>query len=336
MSVLSPLFSNHHSHLLQRLYESLTPPQFYILKFYMEAFFTPLDFQPFFNQKSHFGAEAQDWLSEMEDFLVYSNPIPQPFSRKQHFPGVDLYQNVSLRRQPSTLLISFAGFYMPLGLPTAVFLQMVAAQQCDVLLLNDGLMLGYEKGIPGYASSYEALITKLKKDFGISRYQNLRLCGMSRGGYASLRAAIDLQPISALSIGGGYPIAQKGRTHLVDTLITQNIDRIRQLDLSWHQSWQLMKLRKNLNLKNTRDYLVHDSDAFHTTRAQGVSALSTPVLMNVYDEQSKFDTQGNAALLEKFSQLKSYSIAGVAEHNLAYVLLKQKKLDLFLERYLFT
>jgi len=335
MSMHLPLFSNHHSHLLQRLCESLTPPQFYILKFYMEAFFTPLDFQPFFNQKSRFGAETQDWLSEMEGFLEYGNPIPQAFVRQPHFPGVDFYQDSSLRHKSKVLLISFAGFYMPLGLPTAVFLQRVASQRCDVLLLNDGLMLGYEKGVPGYANSYEALITRLKKDFGISRYQSLRLCGMSRGGYASLRAAQDLSATSALSIGGSYPIVQKGPTHLVDTLITQNIDRLRQLDLPWYQLWQKIKLRKNLDLKNIPASLALHSDSFHATESLGASVLSVPTLINVYGAQSKFDTQGNAALKGKFVHLKSHSIAGVTEHNLAYVLLKQKKLDLFLEHYLF-
>jgi len=335
MSLRSLLFDNHHAYLLRRLREPLTSPQFYILKFYMEAFFTPLDFQPFFKQKSYFGAEAQVWLNEMEDFLEYGNPIPQPFVRQPHFPGVDLYQNPSLSRQPNTLLISFAGFYMPLGLPTAVFLQRVAAQQCDVLLLNDGFMLGYEIGIPGYANSYEALITRLKKDFGISRYHSLRLCGMSRGGYASLKAAQDLSATSALSIGGSYPIVQKGPTHLVDTLITQNIDRLRLQDMPWYQIWQKVQLRKSLGLKNTRDFSAPDSNTFHATRTLDESVPSATTLINIYGEQSKFDTHGNAALQEKFSQLKSYSIAGVAEHNLAYVLLKQKKLDLFLDHYLF-
>jgi len=330
-----PSFYNHHSHLLRSLSEELTPPQFYILKFYMEAFFTPLEFQPFFDQKNDFGPDAQAWLREMEGFLADGNPILQPFFRQQLFPGVDFYQDRSIRRQPKTLLISFAGFYMPLGLSTAVFLQMIASEHCDTLLLNDGSMLGYEKGIPGYANSYEALIAKLKHDFGISRYQYLRLCGMSRGGYASLRAATDLCPISALSIGGSYPILQKSPTHLVDNLITQNIDRLRRLDLQWYQLWQKLKLDKNLGLKNTRDVSAFRSSAFHITQDPGESNITGSTLINVYSEQSPYDTQSNAALQQKFAQLESYPIAGVTEHNLAYVLLKQKQLNRFLKRYLF-
>jgi len=302
----------------------------------MEAFFTPLDFQPFFDRKHEFCSEAQTWLSEMAAFLTDGNPMLQPFFRQQLFPGIDLYQDSSIRRQPKTLLMSFAGFYMPLGLPTAVFLQMIATEHCDVLLLNDGSMRGYEMGIPGYANSYEALITKLKHDFDISRYQHLRLCGMSRGGYVSLRAAADLSPISALSIGGGYPIALKGPTHLVDTLITQNIDRLRQFDLPWYALWQKIKLHKNLGLKNIRDSSVLRSSAFHTSEDPVESTIAGSTLINVYGEQSPYDTQGNVALEKKFAQLKSYPIAGVTEHNLAYVLLKQKKLNLFLKHYLFS
>jgi hypothetical protein len=301
----------------------------------MEAFFTPLDFKPFFDQKNHFGTEAQLWLEEIEDFLLYGNSIPQPFGRIQHFPGVELYKNSSLGRQPKTLLISFAGFYLPLGIPTAVFLQMVASYDCDVLLLNDSSMLGYEKGIPGYANSYEALIAQLKKDFCISRYQSIRLCGMSRGGYASLRAAQDLHSISALSIGGSYPISQKGSTHLFDTLITKDIDHLRQLDISWYQFLEKIKLGQHLDLKNTGDFLTSNSNMFHLAENLGVSLFPIPTVMNAYGEQSKLDMQGNVALQHKFPQLKSCAIEGISDHNLAYILLKQKQLDLFFKCYLF-
>jgi hypothetical protein len=57
--------------------------------------------------------------------------------------------------------------------------------------------------------------------------------------------------------------------------------------------------------------------------------------MNAYGEQSKLDTQGNEKLQHKFPQLKSCAIEGISDHNLAYILLKQKQLDLFFKRYLF-
>ena len=113
---------------------------------------------------------------------------------------------------------------------------------------------------------------------------------------------------------------------------------MRQRDLSWISPWKKLQLWRHLIQKSASNHLLNAPNVPHDFELDSLVQIrgNYPIMCNAYGAGFEFDVRGNEALKQQFLNLQSIPIAGVDEHNLAYVLLKQKRLNSFLENYLFA
>ncbi|NMJ44126.1 hypothetical protein GWK16_22960 [Roseomonas sp. JC162] len=155
---------------------------------------------------------ARGWLERLHGSLSRIGSSVAPFRRRALADAVTLFEGPATPGVARTLVIAFAGIAQRMNIPTAVFLQALPAERCDVVMLRDPARAAFLTGVPGYAADLRALAARLAEDVPLAAYADgMRCIGTSAGGAAALCFGLLAGARRAVSVDGAHPAALRLR-----------------------------------------------------------------------------------------------------------------------------
>jgi hypothetical protein len=133
--------------------------------------------------------------------LLQNGQAPTSYLRDSWCENANYY---TANRGGRSLLVAFCGSTGRLGVSSSYFLQMLRDDLYDVLILNDPQRLHFDRGIPGFSSSFIETIRRIEDFAAAVGFQEVITFGASMGGFPSLRAGLMLNARRAVCIGGRY------------------------------------------------------------------------------------------------------------------------------------
>lgn len=146
------------------------------------------------------------WLRGLYELVTLHTGIPNAYHGDHVSPAISRYSG---GRTAHTVIVAFCGRSQLLHGPTATILQYFPCESFDVLVLRDPDIKGFTKGIAGFADSFTELITKLRTQFALDHYSEIRCFGGSSGGAAALAAGQLLGASRLVSFVGQPPSQSK-------------------------------------------------------------------------------------------------------------------------------
>jgi hypothetical protein len=158
----------------------------------------------------------RNWLRGLHVHVTRHTGKPAAFDCDYSSEAVSRYSNGG---NSKTLIAGFCGKSQLIHGPTAVLLQNLP-QSCDILILRDLSRMGFSKGVPGYADSFQEFIEKLRAEFDLDRYEDIRCMGGSSGAAAAFAAGQLLNASKLVSFSGRPPSLSRryGESEVADGL----------------------------------------------------------------------------------------------------------------------
>ena len=160
---------------------------------------TPLEAAELKEGSHRFPPPTQAWLGKLATLGEFATVPPQRYRRQSLVPDIDIYSDASIPSGRKGLILGFSGAAGQLMIPTPVFLQYVASERYDVVVLRDRTKQGYAIGIPRYAHNLWDLAQKLTAEIGAATYRRVYPYGTSMGGFPALRCGLLLKTETAVS-----------------------------------------------------------------------------------------------------------------------------------------
>jgi hypothetical protein len=160
----------------------------------------------------------RNWLRGLHVHVTRHTGEPAAFHCDYSSESISRYSNGGGAK---TLIAGFCGKSQLIHGPTAVLLQYFP-QSFDVLILRDPSRMGFSKGVPDYANSFPEFVEKLRAEFELDRYEDIRCLGGSSGAAAAF-AAGQLLGASKLVSFSGRPPSQSRRYGQTD--VSENLER---------------------------------------------------------------------------------------------------------------
>lgn len=150
-------------------------------------------------------AWARTWIEDLRDELrrVGKSEV-ETFLRRDIRKSVTLYSDGS-SAQGKTLLVTLPGANHRMMMPISTFLQNIAAETTDVLMIRDGTRSGYREGLEGLAPAVEELGPAITNLIDLNQYARRVGIGVSAGGLPILMVALQMDFDAVLVCGGGDP-----------------------------------------------------------------------------------------------------------------------------------
>jgi hypothetical protein len=162
---------------------------------------TPREFMELSQRAEVLPITLRPWLQRMATIVASSAPTLRHFQRETIGEGVVRFSGEGGRRAKK-LIISFAGFKGVASLPTAVMLQLLPDDLCDLVLLHDSGRDHFLKGIRPHADNFYGLVEFLRRTFRPQAYDRVYCYGASGGGLAALRCALLMKAHRGISASG--------------------------------------------------------------------------------------------------------------------------------------
>ena len=166
-------------------------------------------------------APAAHWLARSDELLRGGGRQVQPYLRHRIAEGATMYAatGTAVERAARTLLVAFSGDANRMMMPTALFLQHLAAARHEVLLLVDRTRRFYLGGVAGLGDDLPSTIRRIEAIAAPSRFARAVAFGTSAGGLAAVWAGVELRLARAVSVGGVAPeaVAERVQTQDLDT-----------------------------------------------------------------------------------------------------------------------
>jgi hypothetical protein len=143
----------------------------------------------------------RNWLRDLYANITRHIATPAPFRCDYSSDAVSHY---SVDDGARILIAGFCGKSQLIHGPTAVLLQNLP-HSADVLVLRDRGRQGFTKGIPDFADSFPGLIERLRAEFDLGRYEDIRCLGGSSGAAAAFAMGQMLGASKLVSFGGRSP-----------------------------------------------------------------------------------------------------------------------------------
>ncbi len=152
-----------------------------------------------------FHSALKHWLQSMKNTMFNDeNEKAEPFLCKRIAPTVRHY---TTHKSPThkTLLICFtAAGARNMGMPNAVLLQHMNADEYDLLVITEPLNEKYLQGVPHLGANVSEIIAWIKNLPLTMNYEQIRTVGYSAGSYPAIIAGHELEAEMAVSIGGRF------------------------------------------------------------------------------------------------------------------------------------
>ena len=147
---------------------------------------------------------GRDWIDEqMSDLRLIRKADPEPYLRRDIRKSVSLFTDGGAADR-KTLLITLPGSNHRLMMPLPTFLQNLAAETTDVLIVRDGTRTDYTRGLDGLATSVAELGEGIAGLVEFEKYERVVGLGISAGGLPMILVAVQLD-IDVLACGAGSP-----------------------------------------------------------------------------------------------------------------------------------
>jgi hypothetical protein len=144
----------------------------------------------------------RNWLRDTYALVTRHVSTPAPYDCDYSSPGVSHFTGGGTAR---VIVTMFCGRAQVLSGPTASILQYFPPQSFEILVLRDPQAHGFTRGIAGFADSFTDLIEKLRTEFDLGRFDEIRCMGSSSGSAAALAAGQLLGASRLVSFGGRPP-----------------------------------------------------------------------------------------------------------------------------------
>lgn len=144
----------------------------------------------------------QDWLVRFDKDARKYAPVAHGYKAHHRAYGVSFYSSGPGKR---IIQIGFCGQAHLLGIPTPIVLQYFPDETFDFLVLRDPQMNGFTGGIFRYAETFDDIIARLRTDFALDGYDEIRCFGVSGGGAAAIAAGLMLGATVMVSFSGRPP-----------------------------------------------------------------------------------------------------------------------------------
>jgi hypothetical protein len=156
----------------------------------------PCPFDPF--------EHTTKWLNKLRRLSPKLFLAPHPFDRDPLHPNFTLYRGAAApaRRQ---LLFAFCGNAGRLLLPLPVFLQFLAPETWDVLVVRKRVKESYLTGLAGATGGPPSIVAIAKELVAFDQYRSVTCLGTSGGGYIAITAALLINAERGIAIGGALP-----------------------------------------------------------------------------------------------------------------------------------
>jgi hypothetical protein len=177
---------------------------------------TPLDAAALIERAKRLPPQSRVWLEQIAAYGEFASTPPQPYRRHALDDDIAIYTDEAVPREQKSLVIGFSGAAGQLMFPTPAFLQYLASDRYDVVILRDRLKQAYALGIPPYADRLWPLVDRLAAELHASRYRRIYPFGTSMGGFPALRCGLLLRTESAASAGGQFPYYPPHLAHNID------------------------------------------------------------------------------------------------------------------------
>lgn len=258
----------------------------------------PLEMRELWNCRHELPQDAVTQLQATLDMMAACAPVTRPFVRTPLSPQANLFA-WSAPSAHKSLLVCFCGVANRMMLPIPVFLQLVAADRFDVLILKDPTGWGYLRGVPGLGDTLPEVTDAIAARLDLASYADVRCLGVSSGGAAALYAGVLLEAARAVSVGGR------------------------------HRS---LAAKPQGEGKTGGGLTDHEFDQAIRDRATGASTR----LIAVFGANAPRDREGAASLRAHLPSCEMRPVADVKNHNVLALLLKNGALQSFLDDVLFS
>jgi acyl carrier protein len=145
------------------------------------------------------------WLEKIKKSMSYCRKAtPEPYIRFKIAPTVSYFVTHQSQKNKTLLVCFTAAGSHNMGMPMAVLLQHIDANQYDLLLITEPLNEKYLHGVPHIGTNVNNVVEWISNLELIKNYQSIRTIGYSAGCYPALIAGYKLKAESAISIGGRF------------------------------------------------------------------------------------------------------------------------------------
>lgn len=187
--------------LLRRIAQGPASREFLSAQTDAASLLTPREFIELARRADALPENMRPWLQRMAAIVVSSAPTLKRFKREHIGEGVVRFSGEGGRRAKK-LIISFAGFKGIASLPTAVMLQLLPDDLCDLVLLHDSSRNHFLNGIRPHADNFFGLVEFLRRAVRPQAYEKTYCYGASGGGLAALRCALLMKAHRGISASG--------------------------------------------------------------------------------------------------------------------------------------
>ena len=127
---------------------------------------------------------------------------PRSFQRNRIAADVLLFSDPAYPSAAKTLLVGFAGRLGRLMIPNVGFVQCLAPESFDILILADPAKHHFRGGLPGYGKDFLGLVAAVQRDFPAASYKRVVAIGASMGGLPSVWFGLMAGANRTICIGG--------------------------------------------------------------------------------------------------------------------------------------
>jgi len=203
------------------LAECKSPADYYRLHLSIQQFATPDEVALIARSSTALPPEFDRELRVLASRMTEIRDDIQICRFTQIAENISLYVGTTPGRR---LVFAFGGKGVGLFMPTALVLQYLVPEGCDVVILHDPARIGFVSGIFGYSDSFRGLVERLRADIDFGGYESVRVYGISGGGAAALAAGVLLGTPSASCFSGHMPMsspkrAERPQARVMDALL---------------------------------------------------------------------------------------------------------------------
>lgn len=151
-------------------------------------------------------APFKEWVDKLYAELKREHGHIAKYRHRRVLDGISFYSNGGVVGEKS-IIVCFCTSTHDLCLSISVFLQYFPESKFDVLVLRDMNTVGFTHGIQGFANSLPAALDRLRVDFELGNYKDIRCFGASSGGAVALFAGSQFDASLAVCVCGRPPTA---------------------------------------------------------------------------------------------------------------------------------
>lgn len=133
---------------------------------------------------------------------MMAGQTPRSYRRRRVAADVLLFSDPAYPSAHKTLLVGFAGRLGRLMIPNVGFVQCLAPESFDILILADPAKRHFRGGLPGYGENFPGLVAAVQRDFPPAAYRRTVAIGASMGGLPAVWYGLMAGANRTICIGG--------------------------------------------------------------------------------------------------------------------------------------